>query len=154
VDPVSFIVAAVAAGAAAGLKDTAAAAVKDAYAGVKRLIESRYDTAGLDALEQKPESEAKRASLAEDLADAGAGSDEELKELARELVAAVDAHDPGAAAKVGVNLEDLKGASLKITRVVAEGGADIRVKKGEFSGDVEISDIHAGPGGGGQENPR
>jgi len=154
VDPVSFIVAALAAGAAAGLKDTAEAAVKDAYAGVKRFIQSRYGKVELEALEQKPGSEPKRASLAEDLEDAGAGSDEELLELARKLVAVVDQHDPAAAASVGINLEDLKGASLKISRVEAEGDAVINVKKGDFSGDVEISDIHAGRGGRGQGNPQ
>jgi hypothetical protein len=62
-DPVSFIVAALAAGAAAGLKDTAAAAVKDAYAGVKGWIQTRYGRVDLGALEQKPGSEVKRAAL-------------------------------------------------------------------------------------------
>jgi hypothetical protein len=131
-DPVSFIVAALAAGAAAGLKDTAAAAVKDAYAGVKGWIQTRYGRVDLGALEQKPGSEAKRASLAEDLEEAGAGSDEELLELARKLVAVIDRDDPAAAARIGISLEDLKGASLRISRLEAEGDAEIRVAKGEF----------------------
>jgi hypothetical protein len=153
-DPVSFIVAALAAGAAAGLKDTAAAAVRDAYAEVRGWIQSRYGGVDVGALEQKPGSEAKRASLAEDFEDAGAGSDEELLELARKLVAVVDRHDPAAAARIGISLEDLKGASLTISRVEAAGDAEIRVAKSEFTGDVEISDVHAGQGGGRQGNPQ
>jgi len=41
-DPVSMIVAALAAGAAAATKDTVSQAVKDAYAGLKALIQSRF----------------------------------------------------------------------------------------------------------------
>jgi hypothetical protein len=153
-DPVSFIVAAIAAGAAAGLKETAAAAVKDAYSGVKVWIQNRYRGVDLGVLEQKPGSEAKRASLAEDLEDADAGSDAELLELTRQLLAAVDRHDRAAAAQIGISLDDLKAASLRITGLEAEGDAEIRVARGEFAGDVEISDVQAGRGGGTQGNPR
>jgi hypothetical protein len=151
-DPVSMIVAALAAGAAAGLKDTAADAVRDAYASVKRLIQSRYRDVELEPLEAKPESEAKRASLAEDLEDAGAGSDRDLLELVRELVAAIERDDPAAAAAVGVDLEQVKAASLRVRGVVAEG-TGVRVRWSEFAGDVDISDVRAGRGGGGPINP-
>jgi hypothetical protein len=153
VDPVSVIVAALAAGAAAGLKDTAADAVRDAYGSVKRLIRSRYSAVDLGPLEGRPESDAKRASLAEDLESAGAGSDEELLALVRELVAAIERHDPTAAAAVGVDLEKVKAASLRVGGVVAEG-TGVRVRESEFAGDIEITDVRAGRGGEGQTNPR
>ena len=41
-DPITLIVAALAAGAAAGLGDTASQAIKDAYAGLKGLIKRRF----------------------------------------------------------------------------------------------------------------
>ena len=41
-DPVTLIVTALAAGAVFGLKDTASAAVKDAYAGLKALVKRRF----------------------------------------------------------------------------------------------------------------
>jgi hypothetical protein len=53
-DPVTLIVAALAAGAAAGLKPTAEQAVKDAYAGVKAFILNKYPSLSLEPLEQKP----------------------------------------------------------------------------------------------------
>ena len=41
-DPISLIIAALAAGAIAGVKDTAGQAVKDAYAGLKALVHRRF----------------------------------------------------------------------------------------------------------------
>jgi hypothetical protein len=70
-DAVSVIVSAVSAGAVAGAKDTVAQAVKDAYAGLKKLITERYAHVDVTAVEKKPESMAKRDSLGEDLQDAG-----------------------------------------------------------------------------------
>jgi hypothetical protein len=64
-DPITIIVTALAAGAAAGLKPTAEQAIKDAYAGIKVLMLRKYETLSLEALEQKPDSETKQASLAE-----------------------------------------------------------------------------------------
>jgi uncharacterized protein YbjQ (UPF0145 family) len=147
-----MIVMALAAGAAAGLKETASSAVKDAYAGVRRLIGERYGGVDLEPLEQKPASEAKQASVAEDLEEAGAGSDQELLDQVRKLVAAVEEHDPGAAAAVGVDLEKVKAASLHIEGVAAEG-TGVRVRESEFAGDVDIRDVRAGPGGGARPNP-
>src|SRR5262247_627540 len=41
-DPITLIVTALAAGAALGVKDTASAAVKDAYEGLKALVKKRF----------------------------------------------------------------------------------------------------------------
>ena len=59
---ITTIAAAVALGAAAGIKDTASKAVKDAYAGLKTLIQDRYKknedvTDAVDYLVKKPEAE-------------------------------------------------------------------------------------------------
>lgn len=67
-DPITMIVSAIALGAAAGLKPTAEQAVKDAYAGLKALIQLKYANVSLAPLEEAPESEARRAVVEEDLA--------------------------------------------------------------------------------------
>src|SRR3954454_5880725 len=103
-DPVTLIVSALAAGAAAGLKDTSKAVVKDAYGALKAVLSRRYQHVDVEMLERKPGSDIKRASVAEDLNDAGAGEDRELIELARKLVAVVRENAAEAGAAVGVDL--------------------------------------------------
>lgn len=101
-DAVTVITQALAAGAAAGLKDTAAKAVKDAYAGLRRLITDRYQDVDVSAVEKKPDSDAKRASLAEDLQGAGADRDAELLEAARRVLATVNTHAADTGSEIGV----------------------------------------------------
>ena len=55
-DPITAaVVAAVAAGASAGLSDTAAQAIKDAYAALKRLIAGRIGPHAVEAIESRPD---------------------------------------------------------------------------------------------------
>jgi len=137
------IVSAVAAGATAGMKDTAAGAVKDAYAGLKRLITDRYDAVDVTPVERRPESAAKRDSLAEDLQDAGAESDAELLEAARTVLAAVAEHAAGIGPALGIDLERLEAAAVRI-RDVAADGTGVRGRDWNVTGDVEISGVRAG----------
>jgi hypothetical protein len=93
-DPITLIVAALAAGAAAGLKDTASTAIKDAYSGLKSLIRSRFghhDQAidkQLAAVDQEPAADP--APLAEKLRSVRAGDDTELVQAARALLEKAD----------------------------------------------------------------
>ena len=92
-DPVSLVIAALAAGAAAGMRDTASQAVKDAYASLKALVRSRFTgnrqaEAALDQAEQQPDSG--QELLAEHLRAAGAGGDDELIRAARALLERTD----------------------------------------------------------------
>jgi hypothetical protein len=116
-DPIGIIVAALASGAAAGLKPTAEKAIKEAYAGLKSLIQRKYSRVDLLPIENKPESRSKRESVAEDLADAGAAGDRELLDLAKVLIDAVAEHDKATATVIGVDLEEVKAAYLDITKV-------------------------------------
>jgi len=142
-DPISIIVSALASGAAAGLKPTAENAIKDAYAGLKGMIQRKYGHVDLLPLENKPESQSKRDSVAEDLADAGATGDKELLDLAKVLIDAVAEHDKGTATVIGVDLEEVKAAYLDITKVTTSG-AGVRVKKSEFKGGIDIGEVNAG----------
>jgi hypothetical protein len=93
VDPVSLIVAALAAGAAAGAKDTVTSLVKDAYAGLKALVRRHFAgrSSGEVALERHESNpEAWRSALEAELADAGAGRDNDLLTAAQRLMALLD----------------------------------------------------------------
>jgi hypothetical protein len=88
-DPISLIIAAL----AAGVSQTASEAVKDAYAGVKALIRRRFGgdkgvEAALDRLEQRPA--AGNSELAQHLRVAGADRDRELILAAQGVLRLVD----------------------------------------------------------------
>ncbi len=100
-DPISLIIAALAAGAVAGVQDAAGQVVKDAYKGLKALIRRRFAgnqeaEAALDQAERQPESD--QPQLAEHLRAAGAAHDEELVKAAQALL---KQHDP-AGARAGI----------------------------------------------------
>jgi len=145
-DPIGIIVSALTSGAAAGLKPTAENAIKDAYAGLKSMIQRKYSRIDLLPLENKPESQSKRESVAEDLVDAGATGDQELLDLAKAVIDAVAVHDKAAATVVGVDLEEVKAAYLDIKKVTTSG-AGIRIKKSEFEGGIDIGEVNAGEAG-------
>jgi hypothetical protein len=99
-DPITVIVTALVAGAAAALKPTAEQAVKDAYAGFKRLILDRYGhkgdvTQAVAQLETKPNSEAHKIVLQEELRAATADRDQEVVEYAVALLKEAEKQNPG-----------------------------------------------------------
>src|SRR4051812_5451508 len=123
-DPITFVVTALAAGAAAGIKPTAEQAIKDAYAGVKALIQRNYNAVvqlSVQGLEQTPDSEIKQKSAAEDLAGAGAADDKELLVKAKSLLDAVEEHDAATAAKLNINFREIKAEYLKLVGAYATG---------------------------------
>ena len=94
-DPSTLVVTAVVAGAALALKDVTSSVVKDAYAGLTRLIIDKYGDKGavadaLDKVEANPESKGRQTVLEEDLTTAGADHDEELLKAAQALLAQAD----------------------------------------------------------------
>ncbi|CAK8712922.1 hypothetical protein GCAAIG_02245 [Candidatus Electronema halotolerans] len=112
---ITTIAAAVALGAAESLKDVAAAAVKDSYNALKKLIHDRYGknedvTAAVDYVAKKPEAAPRRQMLEAALKDAGADKDQELAQGAEKLLAAVEQHSPEAAAGIGMDIGMLKAA--------------------------------------------
>lgn len=142
VDPISLIVAAVVAGASAGLKEHAQEAVKDAYFAFRRLLSDRH---GVDVgpIERKPSSEAKQGSLKEDLGDAGAGDDTELIEAARRVVEEVRRHDGAAAQAVGVDLDDVTAEFVRITNVgVAGSGRGVDMDRVHTRGGIVVEGVN------------
>lgn len=148
-DPITIIVSALAAGGAAGLSDTAAQAIKDAYAGLKSLIQRKHAAASpaVSMLESDPGSQELQGYVEKQLAKTDAGQDAELLQQAKATVDAVATYDPEAARTVGIDLQGIKGASLKLSDVTATGTGPttgVRVKDAEISGDIEIKGVHVG----------
>lgn len=142
-ETIGLIVSALAAGAAATLKPAAEEAVKDAYAAIKELVRARYATVDIEAIEGGPGSTANQASVAEDLKSTRAGDDQELLERAHALVELVAQHDRHAAETVGIELDQIRAAFVKIGQVDA-AGSGVKISKSEFTGGVEIGAVTAG----------
>ena len=92
-DPVTLILTALAAGAALGVKDTASAAVKDAYEGLKALVKNRFTGRRdgelvLARYEEAPDSW--EGPLAAELTGVGAAADVELVAAAQAVMRLVD----------------------------------------------------------------
>lgn len=146
VDPLTVVVAAIALGAQEGVRETVATAVKDTYAGLKRLITDRYKGVDPTAVENKPSSEAKRTSLEEDLKDAGAEQDADLLAAAKAVIEAVRADNPQAGEPIGVDLERIEAEALRIQNVQSTGGG-VRVRDAKVSGAIDISGVSSGQTG-------
>jgi hypothetical protein len=92
-DAVTVIETALAAGAGAGIKDTATQAVKDAYAGLKALVLRRVENqpAGVVAVvEHEKDPEIWRVPLAKTLTAVGADQDRGLIDAAQRLLQLLD----------------------------------------------------------------
>lgn len=127
-EPIStIIVTALAAGAAAGLTDTASQFVKEAYAGLKGLIKRKYAKAGasVDVLETDPSSEDLQSFAGKQLATSGAADDQDVQKLAQALLDAVAQYAPESARTIGVELKDIRAGSMRLgdINVQAAGSA-------------------------------
>ena len=145
-DPtIGLIVTAIATGAAAALKPTAEQAIKDAYAALKGLVQRKYGKVDVTPLEEKPGSAAKRDSLAEDLVGAGANADEELRQHAERLIELIEKSAPATPAAVGIDLEKVKAAYLKVDRIKSDG-TGLRGRELELRQGIDIGTVDAGMG--------
>lgn len=108
-DPISLIVAALAAGAVAGVSDTASTAVKDAYTGLRELVRCRLAgraAAEVALAEHENAPEVWRAPLVAELDGVAAGTDEAMVAAAQRVMAIVDE----AGTRSGKYVVDLRGA--------------------------------------------
>lgn len=149
-DPVTVIVSALAAGASVALKSTAETVIKDAYNGFKALIQRKFGKVDVAPVEARPESEAKRASVAEDLKDAGADQDAEVLDAATKLLALLEQHAPAAGQAIGVDISKAKTRGFEIRDIVASGGSAIGVRLSgvEATEDTKISGVRTKARGG------
>jgi RIP homotypic interaction motif len=113
-DPISVIVAALAAGAGAGVKDTASRVVKDAYAGLYGLVKRRFSgrPVGETILVQHEKApEVWQAPLSAELEAVNAAADPRIVAAAQQLLALVD--EAGArSGKYRVNMREAQGVQV------------------------------------------
>jgi len=74
---------------------------------------------------------------------ARAQNDEELLQHVKAMLDALEQQTPETGAAIGVDLEEVKGAALRIANVGTEV-AGVRVRQSEFSGNVSITGIRVG----------
>jgi hypothetical protein len=142
-EPITAILTAVAAGAAAAAKDTAGQVVKDGYTALKTLIVRKFEGKGavapaLDGLEKKPDSESWKTALGEELTEAGAGHDAELLQQAEKLLALLRKHGLGPASGPHAEVRG-DGAIAQGTGAVAAGKGGVAI-----GGSVQNSEITTG----------
>jgi RIP homotypic interaction motif len=113
-DPVTLIVTALAAGAALGLKDSASAAVKDAYSSLKTLVKKRLagrQDGELVLARHENAPETWEGPLAAELMAAGAENDASLVAAAQALMNLID--EPGSrAGKYTVYVRGSQGVQI------------------------------------------
>ena len=139
-EPISAIVGALSAGAAALASGALSEAGKDAYKRLRDAILRVVSSADLEKLEQKPNSENRKGILAEELAEAGKAEDAELAELAQHMVTALGKR---ARSVLGYRLEEVEAINLRLQGITASG-AGVSVKRSKFAGDIEATDVSAG----------
>lgn len=144
-DPISIIVTALVTGAAAALKPLTEQAIKDAYASLKGLIQRKYGRVDIAVLETDPASKMRQGVIKEDLEKADAGQDEEVLRQAKALLDVIQTYAPDVPKAIGLDLEDIKGASLTAERILAEGShaTGVKVKGADIQGDIRFSDVTA-----------
>jgi hypothetical protein len=123
-DPISIIVMALVTGAAAALKPTAEQTIKDAYAGIKSIILSKYRNVDVTMLETDPANKSRQDVIKQDLEKTDAGQNEKLLRDAQALLNAVQTRAPDVPRAVGIDLKDIKVAtSVNVGKLLAEGNA-------------------------------
>ena len=121
--------------------------MKDGYTALKMLIQRKYDKVNVDLLEQSPASETRKAVVQEDLAQAGAGQDEEVLRMAQALLTAIERRTPEAAGAIGVRFEDFKvarSALLEGITAAGPGARGIDITKADVQGNLTIRNARAG----------
>ena len=147
---IQTILTALSTGATLALETTAGQTIKDAYAALKSYVQTKYAGLHLKELEADPASPAWRAVLQEELTKANAATDAQLLQQVLDTIAT----QPPTTVVIGVDLAAIKGASLNLRNIVAEGGGSVtgsvtgvKIRGGVFVGPVKISGVAARQGG-------
>lgn len=104
-ESLALVVAALAAGATAGVGDAAAQSVKDAYGGLKALVSRRFGSnarAQLTLDDHEADPDTYEMPLAQQLRASGAHEDAQILQAAQELLQLVDAEGAGRVYRVRV----------------------------------------------------
>ena len=113
-DPVSVVLAALAAGATAAAQDTASQAVKDAYAGLKALVKKRFEKkpqAEMALAEYEKDTDTWEKPLQKSLVETEADQDEALVRQAQQVLKLVN---PQQASQGKYNVQIGEGTGIVI----------------------------------------
>lgn len=113
-DPISFILTALATGATVAVKDTASQTIKDAYSGLKASIQRHFADkpdakTALEQFEKKPD--IWKAPLADAIREKAIDKDEAIIEMAKKLLKLVDALSPDIS-KYNIHIENATGIAI------------------------------------------
>jgi hypothetical protein len=142
-EPVTMILSALLAGAAAASGETAKQAVKDAYAGLRALIVRKYSRAEapIAKVEGDPKSSEAQEALRRELA--APADDAEIVEHATKVAQLVRDHAPERAAKAGIDVSDVVASgNVILSRLRTQSVSASHVRAG---GDFVLSDVDTTP---------
>ncbi len=135
-EPISLIAGALVLGAAAAAKEVGGSALKDAYAGLKRMIVDRYAAVQpvVTLVEDNPEgAEAYEQAAAATLATTDAAHDQELIDQAEALLAALKEANAIDEARYNIIVSGSGAAAVGGGVAAGEGGTAIG---GDYHGDL------------------
>lgn len=148
-DPITLIVTALAAGAAAAAKDVGGDAVKSAFNGLKALIAKRFGgkanvESAIASVEQKPDSDNRKGVLKEELEAAGVDKDEEVLKLVQSFLALLEKNgvQTGVSQSIGNVTATASGGGTAVGAIQVGGNAgpiNIGSTTTHRSGGVDIS---------------
>jgi hypothetical protein len=141
-EPISALVAIVAAGASAALSEVATDAVKSAYAGVKAILADKLRS--FSGLESAPKDEAKKQEVVEEMKQTAANDDPEVIDKIRELEAALRSTPPDVLQKSGVSITDVNAAHDVLIKDVKYGKYFNVQRVTSAQGKIEITGISGG----------
>src|SRR5260370_3761207 len=125
-DPVSRVLAAVAAGATAEVQDTALQAVKDAYAALKALVKKRFEKkpqAEMALAEYEKDADTWQKPLQKSLVETGADQDEAIVRQAQQVLKLINPQQ-ASQGKYNVQIGEGKGIvigdNLQLTQTFGE----------------------------------
>jgi hypothetical protein len=132
-DPITLIVAALAAGAASGMGDAASQAIKDAYAGLKALLKKRF-AGNAKAEETLADHEADpniyAAPMEKQLKETGVAEDPSVIEAAQKLMELVDPQG-AAAGQYNVGSISADRGGIAAARIEGDATAGYHASPGE-----------------------
>jgi aminopeptidase N len=120
-------------------RGTLGEAGKDAYAALRQRIQEWIAKEHVDKLEEKPDSAGRQTTLAEELADAGAADDAELRRLAEALRADMERALPAATVVGYFERVRIRGAlDMQDNSARGPGASSTVLRDVEIGGDATI----------------
>lgn len=128
-------------GATSALKSAATQATKDAYSALKNRIGrwGQQELNDVEALEAQPESEDRKATIAEIISKQDEIEIDSVHKLAKELIATISINKP-----VGVDISEIHSINISLSNIDVSEGIGVRAGNVTAEDSIEISDIRVG----------